>query len=176
MRKRSSSPPHNYLIDSPHACSLMPDSLWPCGLQPSRLLCPWDFQARMLEWVAPPSPAALSDPGIEPASPVWQILYHLSRPGSRVSQVALVVKEPACQCKRHRRGGSHPWVWTIPRRRKWQPTPVCLPEKSHGQRSLPGYTVHEVAKSWTWLKPLSKQTQNAESSLKDVDPESQFHG
>ena len=26
-----------------------------------------------------------------------------------------------------------------PRRRKWQPTPVFLPEKSHGQRSLVGY-------------------------------------
>ena len=24
-------------------------------------------------------------------------------------------------------------------RRKWQPTPVCLPGKSHGQRSLPDY-------------------------------------
>ena len=29
---------------------------------------------------------------------------------------------------------------------KWQPTPVFLPEKSYGQRSLVGYTVHEVAK------------------------------
>ena len=25
-------------------------------------------------------------------------------------------------------------------RRKWQPTPVSLPEKSHGQRSLAGYS------------------------------------
>ena len=24
--------------------------------------------------------------------------------------------------------------------RKWQPTPVFLPEKSHGQRSLAGYS------------------------------------
>ena len=29
-----------------------------------------------------------------------------------------------------------PWVGTIPWRRKWQPTPVLLPGKSHGQRSL----------------------------------------
>ena len=28
----------------------------------------------------------------------------------------------------------------IPWRRKWQPTPVFLPEKSHGQRSLVGYS------------------------------------
>ena len=31
------------------------------------------------------------------------------------------------------------WVGKIPWRRKWQPTPVFLPEKSHGQRSLVGY-------------------------------------
>ena len=29
-----------------------------------------------------------------------------------------------------------PWVGKIPWRRKWQPTPVSLPGKSHGQRSL----------------------------------------
>ena len=33
-----------------------------------------------------------------------------------------------------------------PWRRKWQPTPVFLPGKSHGQRSLAGYRVHGVAK------------------------------
>ena len=30
--------------------------------------------------------------------------------------------------------------WKIPWRRKWQPTPVFLPGKSHGQRSLVGYS------------------------------------
>ena len=30
--------------------------------------------------------------------------------------------------------------WEDPWRRKWQPTPVFLPEKSHGQRSLAGYS------------------------------------
>ena len=33
-----------------------------------------------------------------------------------------------------------PWVGKIPWRRKWQPTPVLLPGKSHGQRSLVGYS------------------------------------
>ena len=32
-----------------------------------------------------------------------------------------------------------PWVRKIPWRRKWQPTPVLLPGKSHGQESLEGY-------------------------------------
>ena len=30
----------------------------------------------------------------------------------------------------------NPWVRKIPWRRKWQPTPVLLPKKFHGQRSL----------------------------------------
>jgi len=33
-----------------------------------------------------------------------------------------------------------PWVWKIPWRMKWQPTPVFWPGKSHGQRSLVGYS------------------------------------
>ena len=28
----------------------------------------------------------------------------------------------------------------LPLKRKWQPTPVCLPGESHGQRSLVGYS------------------------------------
>ena len=27
--------------------------------------------------------------------------------------------------------------------------------KSHGQRSLAGYTIHGFTKSWTWLKQLN---------------------
>ena len=46
-------------------------------------------------------------------------------------------KEFACQCRRH---GSDPWVRKIPWRRKWQPAPVFLTGKSHGQRSLKGYS------------------------------------
>ena len=34
--------------------------------------------------------------------------------------------------------GFGPWVRKIPWRRKWQPTPVLLPGKSHGWRSLVG--------------------------------------
>ena len=33
-----------------------------------------------------------------------------------------------------------PWVGNIPWRRKWQRTQVSLPEKSHGQRGLVGYS------------------------------------
>ena len=47
-------------------------------------------------------------------------------------------KESTCQC---RRPGQ---VWSLGREdpwsRKWQPTPVCLSGKFHGQRNLAGYS------------------------------------
>ena len=49
-------------------------------------------------------------------------------------------KEFACQCRRHRILGFSLWVGKIPWRRKWQCTPVSLPGKSRGQRSLVGYS------------------------------------
>ena len=60
-------------------------------------------------------------------------------------------RESACQCRRHKRHKFDPWVGKIPWRRKWQPTPVSLPGKSHGQRSLRA-AVHGVTKSRTWLR------------------------
>ena len=36
--------------------------------------------------------------------------------------------------------GFDPWVGKILWRRKWQPTPVLLPGKSHGWRSMVGYS------------------------------------
>ena len=47
--------------------------------------------------------------------------------------------------------GFDPWVGKIPWRRKWQPTVVLFPRKSHGLRSL----VHGVAKSWIHIISLS---------------------
>ena len=46
-------------------------------------------------------------------------------------------KESACQCRSH---GFDLWVGKISWRRKWQPTAVFLPGKSHRQRSLAGYS------------------------------------
>ena len=43
--------------------------------------------------------------------------------------------ESACQCRRR---GFSPWVRQISWRRKGQPTPIFLPGKSHGHRSLAG--------------------------------------
>jgi len=49
-------------------------------------------------------------------------------------------KEPTCPCRRCKRHGFDPWVGKMPWRREWLPTPVFLPGKSHGQRSLVGYS------------------------------------
>ena len=43
-------------------------------------------------------------------------------------------------CLQCGRPGFNPWVRKIPWRKKWQSTPVLLPGKSHGQRSLVGYS------------------------------------
>ena len=69
----------------------------------------------------------------------------LSQCFTGASLVAQLLKN--LQCRRPR---FYPRMGKIPWRRKWQPTPVFLPGKSHGQRSLAGYS------SWghnslTWL-------------------------
>ena len=55
-------------------------------------------------------------------------------------------KELACQCRRH---GFDPWAKKIPRRRKWQPTPIFLPGTFHGQRTLAGYSSWGRKESYT---------------------------
>ena len=64
-------------------------------------------------------------------------------PHHRTSLVAQIVKRLSTVWET--------WVqdlgWEIPWRRKWQLTPVLLPWKSHGQRSLGQATIHRVAKS-----------------------------
>ena len=56
-------------------------------------------------------------------------------------------KNVCLQCWRPR---FDPWVRKIPWKRKWQPTPVLLPGKFHGQRSLVGYSSwgHRVGHDW----------------------------
>ena len=74
-------------------------------------------------------------------------------------------KEPACQCRRHKRPRFDSWVGKIPWRRKWQPTPVFLPGKSHGQRRLLGAWGHKEsdAAEHTWTAYLGGGTSNRSS-------------
>ena len=63
-----------------------------------------------------------------------QVLWCWGFPGGAV------VRESTCQHRTRRRRGFDPWVGKIPWKRTWQPTPVFLPGKSHGQRSLVDYS------------------------------------
>ena len=54
-------------------------------------------------------------------------------------------RESACQCRRHKRYRFDHWVGKVPWKRKWQPAPLFLSGKFHGQRA----TVLGAAKSWT---------------------------
>ena len=76
----------------------------------------------------------LPDPGIELStleSPVSAGRFVTTRVTWEVGWLS--GKESSCQCRIH---GFDPWVGKTPWKRKWQPTPVILPGKFHGQRSL----------------------------------------
>ena len=150
------------------ACSVVSDSLWLHGLQPARLLCPWDF------------PGKNTGVGCHFLLQEEKLVCHKSRLGRTKSKASVhglslegalqeswfgtsfcflpsvlgltcihywqgfpsgaAGKESTYQCRRHRRLGFNSLRWEDPWREKWQPTPVFLPEKSHGQRSLAGYS------------------------------------
>ena len=63
-------------------------------------------------------------------------------------------KGSVCQCRWQ---GSNPWVVKILWRRKWQPASVFLSWKSHGSRSLAGYSPWSHKKSVTWLSDSTQQ-------------------
>ena len=66
-------------------------------------------------------------------------------------------KEPACQCRRHRKCGFSLWMGKIP----WQPTLVFFPREFHGQISLEGYSpkgLQRVRHDWSDLAHTHTQT------------------
>ena len=78
-----------------------------------------------------------SGPSLQPrvVKPVSPGVYGLFGKGYTGFPCSSVGKEYVLQC---RNPGFNPWVGKILWRRKWQPTPVFLPGKSHGQKSLVG--------------------------------------
>ena len=64
--------------------------------------------------------------------------HWLGRPIILIIPRWLCGKESACQGRRCKRDWFDLWVRKI--LEKWQPTPVFLPGKFHGQRSLVGYS------------------------------------
>ena len=72
-------------------------------------------------------------------------------------------KESAWQCRRH---GFNPWVGKMSWRRKWQPTPVFFPGKSHGQKSLASYSPwgHKIV----GYSPMTKQQATTTNCLEEI--------
>ena len=81
----------------------------------------------------------------------------------RTSWVALVEKTPPANTGDMRHGFDL-WVRKILWRRVWQTTPVFLPGKSHGQRSLVGYTLwgqKSVRRDRAWTQDMLFKKQRA---------------
>ena len=55
-------------------------------------------------------------------------------------QVAIMVKNQPAKAGDMRNTGSIPGQEDSLEKEQWQPTPIFLPEESHGQRSLVGYS------------------------------------
>ena len=72
------------------------------------------------------------------------------------------INNPAYLCRRLKRLPLDPWAGKIPWRRAWQPTPVFLPGKLDGKRSLED-TVHGVAES-----DMNEQTQETSMPVADL--------
>ena len=68
------------------------------------------------------------------------LLQHHSLKASVLQHLAFFGSEGKASAFNAGRSGFDPWVRKILRRRKWQPTPVPLPGKSHRRRSPAGYS------------------------------------
>ena len=66
---------------------------------------------------------------------------HLPESGLKLESPAFLVDSVLLSLHGCRRRGFNPLVGKIPWRKKWQPTPISLHGKYHGQRSLMGYSL-----------------------------------
>ena len=78
-------------------------------------------------------------------------------------------RESACQCWRCKRHWLDPWVGKIPKNRKWQTSPVFLPGKFQGWRSLVGCKKQDTTEQLTTQTHI-KCFQILSSKYKLTDP------
>ena len=119
----------------------MSDSVRPHRQQPTRLLCPWDSLSK--------------NTGVGCHFLLQLNIYHLF-----IIYLFIIYHLPL-SCLYHLYLSFIIYLYHIypqedPLEKEWLPTPVYLPGKSHGERSLASCSSW-VAKSWTWthLKQLS---------------------
>ena len=67
----------------------------------------------------------------------WAAIYGVAESRTRLKQLSSSSSSSSSSNGRPR---FNPWVWKIPWRWEWLPTPVFLGGESHGQRSLVGYS------------------------------------
>ena len=73
-------------------------------------------------------------------------------------------REPACQCRRHKRRTSDPWLGKIPERRRRQPTPALVPGESM-DRGACWAAVHGVAESGASERPSTRACTNSATAI-----------
>ena len=137
--------PFLFLVNTLNLCPVVCDSLQPHGLQPVRILCPWNFPGKnigvgchfFIQGIEPlgqtqgQKPCLLrllksqadSLPVVPPGKPI---------PGTQVKVICKLNYEFNCFQDYFHSFTFMPW------RRKWQPTPVFLPGESQGRGSLVG--------------------------------------
>ena len=97
---------HHQIVVCVCLCLVTPlcSTLWPHGLQPARLLCPWGF-SRQEYWGGCPPPGDLPNPETEPRSPTLQV-------DSLPSELPGKCKNPEGIAYPFSRGFSQPRKWT----------------------------------------------------------------
>ena len=113
------------------------------------------LQARILEWVVIPFSRVTSQPGIEPRSAALQADSLPAEPPGKPKNTGVgkpISSKEDLPNPGIKQGSPVLQADSLPAglQRKWQTTPVFLPGKSHGQRSLVGYSSWDC-KSWTQL-------------------------
>ena len=112
----------------------------PMDLSPPGSSVHGSLQARILEWVAMPSFMGSFHPRDWNSISSGSCTANRFFTGKPLESPVLAINNSkwiyivSCNKTMHSRVGKNP------RRRVWQSTPVFLPRKSHGQRSLVGYT------------------------------------
>ena len=166
------------------SCSVVSNSLWPHGLWPTRLHCPWSLPGKstgvgchfLLQGIFQTQGSNL---GILHCR---QMVYHLSHQGSQVrtalstlyilSHLSLTNgllwwlsgEESICQCRRHEDSSSIPGLGRSLGEEMTIHSNILVPGKSHGQRSLVGYSPQGCKESDD-LATKNKQTNKKQQSL-----------
>ena len=113
--------------------------------------------------------------------PVNENLYRELNSASDFTRTSLVAQMVKHLLTLWGRPGFNPWDGKISWKRKWQPTPVFLPGKSHGWRSLVGYSPWCRRVGHDWATSLSLLISKTFSQIRKSVPKcnanyiSKFH-